>query len=111
MKSKKSMRKFVSLGVIGLTISLLTVLSKSFIIGLTYIPKYINIYEYSEQDQDEKMDLSFTEYVRLAQRNSPLPILQRLPPNAASLQFGFFICTDSLSSSPAAVWKHRLGNS
>lgn len=63
-------------------------------------------WEVFEEDQDEKMDLSFTE---LAQRNSPLPILRRLPPNAASLQFGSFICTDSLSSSPAASPLHGSG--
>lgn len=80
-------------------------------------------WEVFEEDQDEKMDLSFTEYgfiqfegcikfcfcFRLAQRNSPLPILRRLPPNAASLQFGSFICTDSLSSSPAASPLHGSG--
>ena len=43
---------------------------------------------------------------RIAQRNSPLPILRRLPLNAASLQFGSFICSDSLSSSPTASPLH-----
>jgi len=41
----------------------------------------------------EDMDLSFTQ---IAQRNTALPILSKLPANSSSLQFGSFICTDNL---------------
>jgi len=72
-------------------------------VSIVDIDKDNQKWEHFEEDQDENMDLSFTQ---IAQRNSPLPILRRLPLNAASLQFGSFICSDSLSSSPTSSPLH-----
>jgi len=71
--------------------------------GVTIVDTDTNNHDLLHEDQNDCMDISFTQ---IALRNSPQPILRRLPPNAASLQIGSFLNSDSLSSTPTASPLH-----